>query len=214
MKEKSMLTRDQSVFTNPVGIASWIHTLDATGSKIPDWLRTQEVPLGFPPIDLLSALFHFLKDRAPDLWASCRWLLLGPQLSEILLPEGSRKPTAKDLRHLKALLRTHAAELVPLGEWLSARVSPIDPQRARRAAEQIDELLVTTREWSHPASIVHPFAGTAALAQECKLRLLCGPGQRAEERLLEICDKLKRIQMLEEKAARRLRSHPRFGLPR
>jgi hypothetical protein len=155
----------------------------------------------FPTTPNLRQLFKLLDRHAPDLKAPCRWLLVGPNLAVIIMPEHSRQPDVEDLTRLMRLLKKEAKELVPVGRWMLAA----SEQSAATLVElQLDQLLEAHPEdWSHPIQVLErPRAGLPSMLRACRLRMLSAQGNR-RKRLLEVRDKLERAVRIARSAEKR-----------
>ncbi len=147
----------------------------------------------------LEALVEHVTAHAPDLLATCRWLLVDPRLAPVLLGNIVRPPAAADLSCFLRLLREAPPEVATAGHVLLAA-------RGRLAAEldlALERLLAAAEnEWHHPAEILgRPCPDFAEIYAVTFDRPETGNGDR--RRLESVRDKLARAVRLEATARRR-----------
>ncbi len=152
----------------------------------------------------IQALLDHVTTRAPNLVATCRWLLVDPRLAPLVLGDDARPPSAADLARFLRLLRDAPPEAAAAGHALLAA-------RGRLAAEldlALERLLAAAEDdWRHPTEILgRPCPGFAEMHAASLDRLEACNGDRG--RLESVRDKLARAARLEASARRRLTSPP------
>ncbi len=99
----------------------------------------------------IEALVEHVTAQAPDLLATCRWLLVDPRLAPVILGHDAGPPSAADLSRFLHLLREAPPEAATAGHVLLAA-------RGRLAAEMdlaLERLLAAAEdEWHHPTEIL------------------------------------------------------------
>jgi hypothetical protein len=103
--------------------------------------------LSLIPRHVLRRWFDLVQDR-PDRIAASLYLVLGPELAEILkVPT----PSAVSLTDLLRTLRAHEPDVLAYAQDLARHSSP-----GREALLEIavDELLDATFEWQHPSQVL------------------------------------------------------------
>ncbi len=147
----------------------------------------------------IEALVEHVTACAPELLATCRWLLVDPRLAPFILGYQVRPPSAAELSRFLRLLRAAPPEAAAAGNALLVA-------RSRLTAEldlALERLLAAAEdEWRHPAEILgRPCPDFAALLTESLTRPGAGNGDR--RRLGSVRDKLRRAMRLEATARRR-----------
>ncbi len=101
----------------------------------------------------IETLVQHVTAQAPDLLATCRWLLVDPRIAPLILGAAARPPSATDLARFLHLLRHAPPEVANAGHLLLAA-------RGRLAAEldlALERLLAAAEdEWRHPTEILGP----------------------------------------------------------
>ncbi len=146
----------------------------------------------------IEALVEHVTAHAPDLLATCRWLLTDPRLAPVILGPEARPPSATDLARFLHLLRHAPPEVANAGHLLLAA-------RGRLAAEldlALERLLAAAEgDWHHPSEILgHAGPGFARLHAASLERPEAGNGGR---RRVSVREKLARAARLEASARRR-----------
>ncbi len=147
----------------------------------------------------IEALVQHVTAHAPDLLATCRWLLVDPRLAPLILGPDTLAPSAADLSRFLRLLRQAPPEAAAAGNALLVACS-------RLAAEldlALERLLAAAENaWLHPTEILgRPCPSFARLYQASLDRPETGNGDR--QRLDSVRDKLLRAMRLEATARRR-----------
>jgi hypothetical protein len=103
--------------------------------------------LSLIPRSILRRWFDLVQDR-PDRLTSSHFLVLGPELSEILK---LATPSALSLTDLLRTLREHEPDVLAFAQDLARHSSP-----GREALLEIavDELLDAAYEWRHPSQVL------------------------------------------------------------
>ncbi len=146
----------------------------------------------------IEALVQHVIAHAPDLLATCRWLLVDPRLAPHLLGNQAGPPSAADLYRFLRLFRSAPPEVATAGHVLLAA-------RGRLVAEldlALERLLAAAEdEWQHPAEILgRPCPSFARLYQASLDRPEAGNGSCRHDSVRE---KLARAARLEATARRR-----------
>ncbi len=147
----------------------------------------------------IETLVQHVTAQAPDLLATCRWLLVDPRLAPHILGAAARPPSAADLARFLHLLRDAPPEVATAGNVLLAA-------RGRLAAEldlALERLLAAAEdEWRHPTEILgRPCPDFAALFAASFDRPESANGDR--RRLDSVREKLALAVSLEASARRR-----------
>ncbi len=79
-------------------------------------------------LDQIEALIEYVTARAPDLLAACRWLLVDPRLTALILGRDARPPSAADLARFLRLVRDAPPEAA------AAAQAPLVARRRREGA--------------------------------------------------------------------------------
>ncbi len=146
----------------------------------------------------IEALVEHVTACAPELLATCRWLLVDPRLAPFILGYQVRPPSAAELSRFLRLLRAAPPEAAAAGNALLVA-------RSRLTAEldlALERLLAAAEgDWHHPSEILgHAGPGFARLHAASLERPEAGNGGR---RLESIREKLARAARLEATARRR-----------
>jgi hypothetical protein len=147
------------------------------------------------PPSILRRWLGFVQDR-PDLLSSSRYLVLGPELTEILaLPE----PSAAALTDLLRTLRDHEPEALAYAHGL-ARHSPQGREAILELA--VDELLDADFDWQHPSQVLErPRPEYRELVPVCEKRQdEAGDDERG--RVDEVTRKVAKAARISEEARR------------
>ncbi len=147
----------------------------------------------------IEALVGHVSAAAPDLLATCRWLLVDPRLAPYILGNQAREPSAAELSRFLLLLREAPREVAAAGHTLLVA-------RGRLITElhlALERLLAAAEdEWHHPAEILgRPCPDFGALYNQSLMRPETGNGDR--RRLACVREKLDRAMRLEASARRR-----------
>ncbi len=156
-----------------------------------------------PPFNTLDRLFALVKTEDPGLLPVIRWLLLGPRLATLVLPE-IPPPSASELLDLLRLLRAREPSLSPVGEELI---------RSSRHGEEawleicVDRLLEHS-DWEHPTQVLErPRPDFGKLLQTCLARR---EASQEDDRLAYVIDRVERAARIADEARQRRRlQHPR-----
>ncbi len=147
----------------------------------------------------IQALLQHLTTHAPDLLATCRWLLVDPRLAPFILGNEARPPSAADLARFLRLLRHAPPEAAAAGHALLVA-------RGRLAADldlALERLLAAAEDdWHHPTEILgRPCPDFSALLTVALARPEIRNGDRRH--LESVREKLARAASLEATARRR-----------
>ncbi len=121
-----------------------------------------------PSTALLQQLFALLSAEHPDLIPTCRWLLLGPELAPIVLPQ-VEGPTPDDLVTLLRLLRDDAEDFFEIGKTLAHN----SEHEQEAIAELCVDQLMEYSNWEHPTQILErprPDFGQLLAAAQARLK--------------------------------------------
>lgn len=158
--------------------------------------------LEFPAFVLLERLLSRVESEDPDLLPVCRWLMLGPLLGKLILPES--EPSAADLTSLLRLLRDQEPPLLAFGEDL-ARASE---HREAAWLELCVDRLLEQDDWQHPTQVLErPRPDPDKLLGACQARLK-QTGEPLRERVEAVTVKVERAARIEA-AARETRERMR-----
>jgi hypothetical protein len=120
----------------------------------------------FPPFVYLERLLTLVAEDAPALLPGCRWLVLGPELGNLVLPEP--QPTADEMADLMRLLQRRALDLLPLSREL---IEVSDHGEAALLEICVDRLLLSS-SWEHPTQVLErPRPDFTKLLGACEARL-------------------------------------------
>ncbi len=160
--------------------------------------------------DPIQDLLELLGDHAPELLPTCRYLILGPYLSEGLLGDHTCPPTVRDLIMLKRVVERHGPGMTGL---LTSLVAASGRSPAVRVESQLDRLLeLDPTQWRIPAATLDPPAATASdLLEACRLRMEQATDQD-RGRLAVVAEKLERTVRFEAKARERREAWANKGL--
>ncbi len=149
----------------------------------------------------LRSLFNFLEDQPRDFRPICRWLVLGPEMAKIVLPDFAHAPTLDEVLDLVRWIEERAPELRSTVAWLVAA----SPHAAVLQRElQLDFLLqVDAGSWTHPVQVLpKPRSSNEDLLEACRQRRRKAEGE-ARDRLAGVEAKLLRAKQIDDRARRR-----------
>lgn len=165
-------------------------------------LDALRVPIpGMPVPGQLVDLMRRCEDGPEGALATCRRLLLGPELYVLLTGE-SHEPEIHQVVEWLRWLRRDAPSHLPWG-LAAARLAT---EGSKVLIElHLDELL-DAPTWSHPSQVLaRPRPPLEALLEACVARLQQAEGD-ARQQLLEVREKLERSFRIDETARRRRRN--------
>ncbi len=156
----------------------------------------------------LKDLFAFLARQRRDYRPICRWLVLGPEMAQLLRPrvEDAPCPRLDELLDLLRLVDTKRPSLRPAVTWLAAASEHFE---ALRHHLQLDVLLsLDADSWTHPIQVLpKPRCANIELLQACRLRRRNAEGDDTDSdeaaRLASVEAKLVKAVVIDERARRR-----------
>ncbi len=152
-----------------------------------------------PPHEVVDRLFALVGAESPGLLPACRWLLLGPRLAALVLPE--TRPSAAELTSLLRLLRDRDRSLLPLGREL---VQLSEHGEAALLELCVDRLLEHSN-WEHPTQVLEqPRPDFGKLLKICQARLRRSRGDNRGQ-VAAVTAKVERAARIADSARERRR---------
>lgn len=149
----------------------------------------------------MQRLLEALEGQASDLIPTCRWLIVGRHLADVLGSDISPEPDLDQLLKFMRWVQHQEPQLIDTATLLAA-TSPLAEQL--HIEVQLDALAARNPiAWNHPVQVLaRPRSPYGVLLAACRRRLDVA-ALEDQERLLSVAGKLERAIELEERARRR-----------